>query len=960
MDHRRNDGPAAERTARLVPPASSEAADGRDRLDHRLIEALERRQFSDLTEIQRLALPLLHTDADALLISPTGTGKTEAALLPLLSRQLKDPSPPVSLLYVTPLRALNRDLEHRLVSFVGEIGLRAAVRHGDTPPAERTRQSKRPPDLLITTPETLQLLLVGARLREGLRNTRAVIVDELHELAPSDRGAQLALTLERLDDLVGRRVRRVGLSATVGNPEEVARFLAPLPRSVEVRVAGRPRSVEVTAVVPPTGLPSLDPELVAELKADPVLLPAIRSVEAAIRSHQRTLVFVNTRPTAEGLAARLTRLAPDLPTAVHHGSLSREMREEAERAFRSGELRGLVATSSLELGIDVGGVDLVVQFGSPHQVGRLLQRVGRSGHRLGETIRGEVIALDDEDLEEAAVLARRARRLEIEPTRWRTRNRMAAAQQIVASLRSEGSVDVQQLARRLRDAAPAHDLTDREWSALVAYLETLGSVRAEGTRLHPGRGTLHRFYSTLSLIPDEKTYRLRDIATRQLIGTLDERFVVTQILAEPAQIFLLHGRTWRVVEFRDGELLVETVAEIGQEPRWVGEDLPVPFDVAQEVGRLRREGHLAEYPLQPAAARRLEARVAQGRTLDVTPDDRTVTVTSQGRLVVYGACFGTRTNETLALAAAGLLTARLGARVEVLSVEPTWIVLGLPIAIPSDALVQAIALDPATLDGLLDKLLPSSLDYRWVFLTVARKFGVIPPEMDPRELRVIEPLLTNAQGTPLGDETLEKTLHDRHDPEHARLVLERIRDGAIAVRPSAPNAWSDGPLQRLRWRELPDTPPPTLLKAVRERLNQEPLMLICLRCGFSRTVTPARYAADGGSRCRICHGALSAVISPRRTDEIKELIQYAKRKWKGKRPPKTLSPKLGALVRAAYTSAELLTHYGERALLSLAARGVGPDTARRLLMRLYRSDDELITEILRAERSYARTRAFWD
>ncbi|MCI4355206.1 MAG: DEAD/DEAH box helicase, partial [Thermoplasmata archaeon] len=572
--------------------------------------------------------------------------------------------------------------------------MRVGVRHGDTSAGERLRQSRRPPDLLLTTPETLQILLVGVRLREGLRGVRTVVIDELHELAPSDRGAQLALTLERLDEFVGRPVRRIGLSATVGNPEEVARFLSPAPRVVEVRVAQQPRRMTIDAEIPPRIPREIDPALRTELKADDVLFGGLVAVEEAIRSHRTTLVFVNTRPTAEGLAVRLQRLAPDLPVAVHHGSLSREVREEAEVAFREGRLRGLVATSSLELGIDVGVVDLVVQFGSPHQAGRLLQRVGRSGHRLDREVHGIVVSFDAEDLEEAAVLARRALAGEIEPTRWRTRNRLAVAQQIVAALRAQGTADPATLAACLRRAAPAHDITDPEWEALLAYMAELGSLKNDPGSLRPSRATLHRFYETLSLIPDERTYRLRDIATRRLIGTLDERFVLTQILSSPTEIFLLHGRTWKVVEHRDGELLVETVSEIGQEPRWVGEDLPVPFEVAQEIGRLRRIGDLVAYPLTPEGRARLAERIAARPTDVASPDDTTVTVTAQGRLAIFGACFGTRTNDTLALAAAGLLTARLGARVEVVAVEPTWIVLGLPIATDGDALAQAFAIPP--------------------------------------------------------------------------------------------------------------------------------------------------------------------------------------------------------------------------------------------------------------------------
>jgi ATP-dependent Lhr-like helicase len=912
------------------------------------------------TEIQRLAFPeILGHDEDVLLVAPTGTGKTEAVLLPLLSQQVAYPGPPTSLIYVTPLRALNRDLEHRFLALARSVGRTAAVRHGDTPATERTRQSKRPPDLLLTTPETLQILLVGKNLRLGLNGLRTVVVDEVHELFPSDRGAQLGVTLERLDAFVGRKLRRIGLSATVRNPEDVAAFLAPPPRRFRVAVAQQARRIALSVRCGDPRIERVDAALRAELKADAPYLQALLAVEEEVRAHRTTLIFVNTRPTAEGLSARLARLAPDLPIAVHHGSLSRAVREETETAFRAGQLRGLVATSSLELGIDIGAVDRVVQFGSPHQASRLLQRIGRSGHRVDRAVNGLLLSLDEEDLEEGAVLARRALAGEIEPTTWRTRNRLALAQQVLAVLRAEGGAEVRPLFEQLRGAAAAADLTAEEWDELVRYLETLGNLRRDAGHLRPTRGTLSRFYATLSLIPDQKTYRLRDLATRRVIGSLDERFVITQILSEPDLIFLLYGRTWRVVEFREEELLVETVLEIGQEPRWVGEDLPVPFDVAQEIGRMRRTSDLAAYPLAPDARERLAARAALARDQGVA-DDRTITLTTSGRIVVLGCCFGSKTNDTLALALAGTLGARLGGRTEILGTEPTWILLGLPVAISPETLGEAIRIPPEELDPLIERLLPSSPEYRYVFLTVARKFGVLPIGADPRALRDLDPLIAASERSPLGQETLEKTLHDRFDLLHAREVLTGIRDGRISLRVAAANALSDAPLARLKWRELPDTPPPTLLKAVGERLKQESLALVCLRCGFRRTITPERFAREGGSNCRVCHGALSAVLSPRRVEEVTAVSRYAQKKWKGTAGTRRPSASLEPVVRAAYTSAELLAHYGERALLALAARGVGPDTARRLLARPYRSDEEFLTEVLKAERKYARTRAFWD
>ena len=336
---------------------------------------------------------------------------------------------------------------------------------------------------------------------------------------------------------------------------------------------------------------------------------------------------------------------------------------------------------------------------------------------------------------------------------------------------------------------------------------------------------------------------------------------------------------------------------------------------------------------------------------------------------MYGSCFGTRTNETLALAVAGLLTARLGSRTDVAAVEPTWFVLELPIAVDSATLVDAFQIDPETLLPLVERLVPSGLDYRWVFLSIARKLGVIPSSADPRDLRTLEPLLEESRTTPLGEEALEKTLHDRYDVAHAREVLERARAGTLEVIATPPSTLTDSPLERLRWRVVPEIPPPTLLRAVRERLSNEALALVCLRCGFVRETTPGRYQKEGGSRCLLCRGSLSAVLSPRREADVERLRNYAQKKWKpdrkksakrtsrAGRPP---SPETEALVRAGYTSAELVAHYGDRALYALAARGIGPDTARRLLSRLYQSDDAFFTEILRAERAYARTRAFWD
>ncbi|RLG37308.1 MAG: hypothetical protein DRO01_07275, partial [Thermoproteota archaeon] len=344
------------------------------------------------TEPQERAIPILMRGENVLLIAPTGTGKTEAALLPMLARLMDDPrGEGIRLLYVTPLRALNRDLMLRISWWASRLDLTVGVRHGDTPQIERRAQLARPPDILVTTPETLQILLVARKFRRHLASVKYLIVDEVHELAESKRGAQLALALERLKVLAGRHPQIAGLSATVGSPEEVARFLAgssPMPHVVYVSAAKR---MEISIEYPkPT---PVDEKLAGRLYVPPEVAARLRRIRELIEGARTTLIFTNTRSMAEVLGSRLRMWDSSLAMGVHHGSLAAKARITAERALREGRVRSLVSTSSLELGIDVGHVDLVIQYMSPRQAPRLVQRVGRSGHRVGEVSRGVVIVM---------------------------------------------------------------------------------------------------------------------------------------------------------------------------------------------------------------------------------------------------------------------------------------------------------------------------------------------------------------------------------------------------------------------------------------------------------------------------------------------------------------------------------------------------------------------------------------
>ncbi|WP_455284162.1 DEAD/DEAH box helicase, partial [[Eubacterium] cellulosolvens] len=366
-----------------------------------VVEAVRERGFVAPTTPQAQAIPKIIDGKNVLLISPTASGKTEAAVLPILSRFItsKTDEPGIGVLYISPLRALNRDLLERLEWWCHRLDVRVAVRHGDTETKERGMQAKNPPDMLILTPETLQAIIPGRIMRRNLRKVAYVVVDEVHELAEDKRGSQLALALERLRWVTGRDFQIVGLSATIGTPERVATFLAGADRPVEiVRVPiGRKMRLKVE-------LPQPDAEssrLAKRLFTHPEVAARLKLMRDLIQTHHSVILFTNTRAVAEVLASRFKVWDIDFPVSIHHGSLAKPSRVSAERGLKNGELKGLVATSSLELGIDVGRIDFVIQYMSPRQVTRLIQRVGRSGHSIGRVADGVVIAMDSDDALEA-------------------------------------------------------------------------------------------------------------------------------------------------------------------------------------------------------------------------------------------------------------------------------------------------------------------------------------------------------------------------------------------------------------------------------------------------------------------------------------------------------------------------------------------------------------------------------
>jgi ATP-dependent Lhr-like helicase len=646
--------------------------------------------FREPTRVQREGWPRIARGDDALLLAPTGSGKTLAAFLwaiDRLGRRPADAAPGVRVLYVSPLKALVYDIERNLrAPLVGieraaeRAGVpfvppRVAVRTGDTPQRARREQARTPAEILVTTPESLYLLL-GSAARETFRPLETVIVDEVHALAGTKRGAHLALSLARLAAYVGRDPQRLGLSATVRPPDEVARWLSPQ-RTVAVVDAAEPPRLDVQVVVPLEDMTSPGAGApVSDAPGGPLLgrayprggdgggdagLPAELSPEARnsvwpaiyprllelVRAHTSTIVFTNSRGLCERLAQRLNELAGEELVRAHHGSVSHAQRAEMEEALKAGRLKGIVATSSLELGVDMGAVDLVLLVESPGSVASGLQRIGRAGHGVGQVSRGRIFPKHRGDLLEAAVVARRMREGAIEPLRVPRNALDVLAQQVVAMCAMDRWA-LADLERVVRGAHPYAGLT-RE--LLVAVLDMLDGryPSTEFADLRPriewdretDQLTARKGARALALlsggtIPDRGLYPVTVGPDGPRIGELDEEMVHETRVGTP---IVLGASTWRILDVTRDRVVVEPApGEPGKLPFWHGEGVGRPIELGRALGAFVREvgaleGPVAEerlqreYHLDRRAARNLVAYLDEQRQVTGTlPTDRAITV----------------------------------------------------------------------------------------------------------------------------------------------------------------------------------------------------------------------------------------------------------------------------------------------------------------------------------------------
>lgn len=939
--------------------------------------ALTELGFSEPTAPQVRAIPPILEGKNVLLVAPTGSGKTEAILLPILSNFIQQSDRiGISIVYITPLRALNRDMIRRLSDWAHHLGITAEVRHGDTKIKIRRRQAISPPNMLVTTPETLQAILPGSRMQRHLSRVQYVIIDEVHEIAEDKRGVQLTVALERLNEITGKEFQRVGLSATVSNPQKVAQFIAGTARPIEVVVV--PLSKDYHYVVENPLPTDLDYDAAQDLRTAPEAAARIRRMLNLVKEHTSTLIFVNARTNAEMLAHRFSQLTSSI--AVHHGSLSREERSLIEDEFKARALKAIVCTSTLQLGIDIGHIDLVIQYLSPRQVTSLIQRVGRSGHKLDLTSTGIIITASPDDTLEAVAAAQQAKQGCLEPIVIHENALDVLAHQIVGILLDRQRVDANRVFTILRRAQPYRNLSKTKFLDVADYLHRLRELRIEGKELKKTRRTRLYYYENLSMIPDEKRYPIIDVLSDRRIGTLGDEFMALR--ARIGLSFICRGKVWRIVQIEDetGNVYVvpseDSTAAI---PGWDGEMLPVPLALAQQVGRLRRD-IAKELSLEKDAkivakklAERLPANtptllkpveeimehLKRGASL---PTDKHIFVEAFEKYIIIHACFGEIVNRTLGCIFDSILSDNE-------LITGWWndgyrILIELPrkAEFPDLGKIKSLLfeLEGKEVDKAFDEYLKAHFPFAPMIKVAAERFGALPRgrTMGPRRMTG---LLKQFRKTPVYEEVLHEALLKKIDIPTVKQIMKNIESGKIRISTlfclEKPTPLSYSILEK--YSEIPElmASERVILSNI-ERMKKATLAkkasLLCLSCGYHLKEKRIRELPKKPT-CEKCGAGLLACL--RFGQDSNELGNILKRRLDGKKQIEDLE--LEQLTHARRT-ADLVLSHGRRALIALKVRGIGPQTAFRILGKMHPDDDGFYMDLLKAKIQYLKTRPYWE
>ena len=894
----------------------------------------EKLGFSKLTEIQKKASPIILQKKDCLVIAPTGSGKTECSVIPiffLLKNSKK--SGKIKALYITPLRALNRDVFRRITKYAHSNGLSIEIRHGDTSQKDRRKIRDDPPDILITTPETLVILLTQIKMLNALSDLEWVIIDEVHELLASERGSQLSLSIERLELNSKYPLTKIGLSATIGNFVEAGKFVVGTKRKCQIIRDKSLRKYDVEIKYVDGTISDVAEkiiEYVSELDLDsPILL------------------FTNTRGEAEFLASILKEKSP-IEIELHHGSLSKEVREETELTLREGKRGIVVCTSSLELGLDIGSVELVIHYGSPRQVSKLIQRIGRSRHNLDRSAKGLIITNNPDDEFEARAILERVKEGSIEEQKIHDSSLDVLAHHLVGLSMQIGEIPVEKAFELVTKAYPFRNLQLEDLIDVLNLLDSNYLIFFDRTKMtYWKKGRAFKYYfENLSTIPDILKFKVFDSVGKKIIGSLDQRFVGD--FGDSGNIFVLRGLQWRILNvdeksftvnvepFRSGTITV---------PYWEGESIPIDYNTARKVGVLRarvKNGSLT-----------LINKTIEKLNFDQIPDENHIVIESsksQGSIVIHS-CFGTKINSTLSTLLSSMLSSILGSIVDSRS-DGYRIVLSSRSRISEKLFLQVLK-DDYDLYSMVTASLTGTHNVNWKTWCVAKKFGIVGRGAI-YERKSARFLYERYSKTPLVHEALRELFHDKYDLKNSETILNKIRENKISVKWLEVDNFSKlaEPIldHTAKYYAAPANLDKGIIDLVKARLAKTKHRLICARCGKWERVVETNEVKN----ILICPYCKARQITATFYSDY-DLPKIIQKKHAGKK----LSSDEKHKFDRAWKVSSLIENFGKIAITVLSGYGVGADTAARILRNMV-DEEYLFKQIYEAERQYVVTRGFWD
>ena len=889
--------------------------------------------FSNLTEIQKKASPTILQKKDCLVIAPTGSGKTECSVIPIFSLVKNSKKiGKIKVLYVTPLRALNRDVFRRITKYAHNCNLSIEIRHGDTTQTARRKITENPPDILITTPETLVILLTQIKMLNALSDLEWIIIDEVHELLGSERGSQLSLSIERLQLNSQFPLTKIGLSATVGNFEEAGKFVVGTKRKCQIirDSSVREYDVEVKYV---EGTISDVAEKIIEYVIDLDLNSPI-------------LLFTNTRGEAEFMASILKEKS-SINIELHHGSLSKEVREDTETSLREGKRGIVVCTSSLELGLDIGSVELVIHYGSPRQVSKLVQRIGRSRHNRNASAKGLIITNTSDDEFETKAILERIKEGSIEPQKIHEGSLDVLAHHLVGLTMQLGEISVDTAFKTLTQAYPFRNLTLEDLVSVLDLLDSNYLIFFDRTKMNFRKkgGAFKYYFENLSTIPDILKFKVFDSVGKKIIGSLDQRFVGD--FGDSGNIFVLKGSQWRILNVDEKSFTVNVEPFRGggiTVPYWEGESIPIDFRTANRVGQFRTR--------VKSGSLKLINHTIEKLSFEDIPNENTLLVESsksQGSIVIHS-CFGTKINSTLATILSSMISSILGFLVDSRS-DGYRIVLSSRSRI-SEKIFLEVLKDDYDLSSMVSASLKGTHNVNWRTWCVAKKFGVVRRGAI-YEKKSARFLYERYSKTPLVKEALRELFHDKYDLQNTDKILKKIRENLVLVKWIEVDQFSKlaEPIldHTAKYYSSPINLDKGILDLVKARLSKTKHRLVCARCGKWERVTETNEVNS-----LICPYCKSRQITATFYSDY-DLPKIIRKKQDGKK----LSLDEKKKFDRAWKVASLIENFGKLAITVLSGYGVGADTAARILRNMV--DEEIIfKQIYEAERQYVVTRGFWD